>query len=147
MDGSSLEAGTSPCPPSTREEREGGWGLLSEVGASPRRGQGGPRPAGQVGEPGRGRRSILSPQKTPRVYSVELHGAQDVQKVDRAGGRDKHRGLQDSCPQPRKTHGREEPKKDLDLVSADRAPRGWGCPPLELVAVTRLLQKGSQDKL
>uniref|UniRef100_A0A671DP13 Sodium/potassium-transporting ATPase subunit alpha n=1 Tax=Rhinolophus ferrumequinum TaxID=59479 RepID=A0A671DP13_RHIFE len=54
-------------------------------------------------------------QKTPRVYSVELNGAKDIEKTDKGDGKEKYRGLQRNCLEPRKHHHKEELKKELDL--------------------------------
>lgn len=48
---------------------------------------------------------------------MELNGAKDIEKTDKGDGKEKYRGLQGNCLEPRKHHHKEELKKELDLVS------------------------------
>lgn len=70
--------------------------------------------------------SLLFFQKTPEIYSVELNGTRDIEKVDNGAGQEKYRGLK-NCLELKKHRQKEETKKELDLVSgfrpwAQRAP-------------------------
>lgn len=57
---------------------------------------------------------------------MELNGDKDVQKTDKGGGEEKYRGLQDNRKRFGKKHHKEEPKKELDVVSGWTGPsRPW----------------------
>ncbi|XP_006146786.1 potassium-transporting ATPase alpha chain 2 [Tupaia chinensis] len=54
------------------------------------------------------------PQKTPKIYSVELSGTKDMEKDDKGDGQERYRDLKDDCVEFKKSHQKEShQKKDL----------------------------------
>ncbi|KAM9604690.1 potassium-transporting ATPase alpha chain 2 [Trichechus inunguis] len=68
--------------------------------------------------------------KTPEIYSVELSGTKDIEKIDKGDSKEKYRGLKNKCSHCKKNDQIEEIKEELDLddhkLSSEELEKKYG---------------------
>lgn len=77
---------------------------------------------------------LLLFQKKLEIYSVELSGTKDITQTDQEDDKEKYKDLKNDHVKLKKSHQKEELKKELDLVSSSSLKtKGSCCPPPESI--------------